>query len=302
MRKYLIQALLVLCCTMLCSVPSNATSADVNVTTPFVTISDAYISKKTVTKNETLTYRFTISFVDTFDYDSEEFTEGPFKSDRYDVVVYWKSPAKQQIVREYQWLGKDDSITIEDTIPIKKGMQAGEWKIEHIYISNYYGEEDALSIHHGTQEEQEKKGSFGYHFADSSFSSFRVTGVNKKADNKAPTFVKKSLKVSKTKIKKNKKSTFSVQVKDASGIESVTCIWGLKGKYGEYDSYKKMKYNKKTKKYECKIKLTKDYKRARLLCITTKDIYGNEAYYSLENPTYKRKYKKAFSNVTVYRK
>lgn len=290
---------------MLCSITVNATSANaieetnVNVTTPFAVISDAYISKKTVTKNETLSYRFTISFVDSFDYASEEFEDGSFQSDAYNVKVYWESPKKQEIVRSYKWPGKQTSITIADTIPVKKGMQAGEWKIAHIYITNGTSENDALSIHHGSEEEQVKNGSFGYHFADMSFSSFNVTGVSKKADNKAPTIVKKSLKVSKTKVKKNKKSTFSVQVKDASGIESVTCIWDLKGS-GE--CLKKMKYNKKTKKYECKIKMTKTVSKAKLLCITVKDIYGNTAYYSLSNPTYKKKYKKAYSKVTIYRK
>ena len=307
MRNFIKQAIFIFCCIILCGIPSNATSADmtentkVNVTTPFATISDAYISHKTVTKGETLTYRFTISFVDTFDYESEEFAQGSFKSDAYKVDMYWKSSDKQEIQRTYKWLGSEVSVTIEDTIPIRKGTQAGEWKIEHIYISNY-SEDDALSIHHGTQEDQKNKGSFGYHFADLSFSSFNVTGVKKKADNKAPTIVKKSLTVSKTKVKKNKKSTFFVQVKDESGIESVTCIWDLVGKDDYYDYYKKMKYNKKTKKYECTIKLTRYDKKARLRCITTKDIYGNTEYYSLSNPTFKKKYKKAFSKVTVYRK
>lgn len=297
-----------ICCIMLCSVSSNATSAEttedtnVNVTTPFAVISDAYLSKKTVTKNETLSYRFTISFVDSFDYASEEFSDGPFQSDAYKVDVYWKSPDKQEIQRTYKWSGSKTSITIEDTIPIKKGMQAGEWKIAHIYITNDTSEEDALSIHHGTEEDQKNNGSFCYRFADLSFSSFNVTGVKKKADNKAPTIVKKSLSVSKTKVKKNKKSTFSVKIKDASGIESVTCIWDMVGKDDYYDYYKKMKYNKKTKKYECKIKLTEYAQKARLRCITTKDIYGNIEYYSLSNPTFKKKYKKAYSKVTIYRK
>ncbi len=250
-----------------------------------------------------------MSFVDTFDYYNEDLNEGAFMDDNtsmYYAVVYWQSPKQQNIVRVYEWPATKQTITIKDSILVKKGMQSGQWEISKIFIQNRSPESEdegtTLAVKNGTEKEQLEKGDIDTYYTDLSVFDFTVTDVSKKADDKAPTIVKKSLKVSKTKIKKNKKSTFSVQVKDASGIESVTCIWGLKGKHDEYDSYKKMKYNKKTKKYECKIKLTKNYKRARLLCIITKDIYGNEAYYSLENPTYKKKYKKAFSNVTVYRK
>lgn len=76
MRKYLIKALLVLCCIMCYGTISNATATDketklTTINAPFVTISDISLDKQTVKKNQKLQYQFTLSFVDTFDYYNE---------------------------------------------------------------------------------------------------------------------------------------------------------------------------------------------------------------------------------------
>lgn len=313
MKNILKQMIFIFCCVMLCSVPSYATSTNitdnadrkVNVTTPFATISDAYLSQTTVKKDDVLKYRFTISFVDSFDYNSEEFSEGPFKErSAYFVTVWWQSSGKQKFERTYKWSKNKESLVIDDKISVQKGMQAGEWKISAIYIANGIGEDggDSLVIFDGTEADQMEKGSFCVHYTDLSDLSFQVTGVKKKADNKAPTIDKKSIKVSKTTVKKNKKATFSVKVKDASGIEDVEFSWLVKTKNGEVTRDCKLKYNKKKKCYQCKFEMKKNDKKAELYCITTKDIYGNEYYYTLDNTSLKKKYGKAFSKVTIYRK
>lgn len=290
---------------------SNATSVDsveakdgdIVITTPFATISDIHINKKTVKKNEKLKYEFTVSFVDTFDYDSEEFAEGPFKErPTYYVIVYWQSPNKQKIKRTYKWSAEKESLIIKDKISVEKGMQAGQWYVSKIYIENGIGEDggDSLTIYNGTEAEQAEKGQFSTYYTDMSALSFNVTDVKKKADNKAPTIDKKSLKVSKTKVSADKYTTFTVKVKDTSSIEFVECAWMIKSKGWEESREYKMKYNKKKKCYQCKFKLKKNDVKAELYCITTRDIYGNESVYTLNDTQLKKKYGKAYSKVTVY--
>ena len=318
MRKYLTKALLVLWCVMLCGTISNATTTDkaennTTINAPFVTISDISLNKQTVRKNQKLQYQFTLSFVDDFDYYNEDLNGGAFMDDsvskdsNYYVVVHWQSPKKQKIVRVYKWPETKKTIMIKDTIPVKKGMQAGEWGISDIYIENYYSlegddEGTSLVILDGTEDEQAKKGDIDTYYTDLSAFDFTVTGVKKKADNVAPTISKKSIKVSKKKVKANKTFTFYVKVKDASGVESVSCTWDVNTKYGKFSQDYKMKYNKKKKCYQCKIELHDTDYKAKLRCIATKDIYGNKEYYDLSSSKMKKKYKKAFSNVTVYRK
>ncbi len=298
---------------MLCGGTGNATTVD-NISetesqniikAPFLEVSNMYISKKRVTKNDELKYRFTLSFVDTFDYESDEFTDGPFRYDAYSVYVRWESSKNQRIKKRFRWPGNQKSITIEDVIQIKNGMQSGKWRITGIGIEDYgyngYSEdgEDSLYIGHTDGEDELNYTSL---YTDLSFFSFEVKGVKKKADEKAPTMVKNSLSVSKTKVKKNKKATFSVKIKDESQIKEVACIWLEHTKDDAYDEYLELKYNPKTKKYQCKYKM-KDYvQKATLHCIITEDIYGNIKTYSMEDKKHKKKYGKAFSKMTIYRK
>lgn len=306
--------MLVMCfCIMICGMTSNATSADKTEETnsqavikaPFLEISDIYFNKKTVTKNESLQYRFTLSFVDTFDYSSEEFSDGPFRYDMYEVRLYWKSSKRQRIAKVYKWPGDRNSITIEDTIPIKDGIQAGEWILSNLYVCRYNStedDEDALAICHT---ENGNKGGHSWIETDLSSLSFNVTGVKKKADEKAPTIVKNSMSLSKTKIKKKKKSTFSVKIKDANEIKEVACIWEEQTKRSPdetYDEYLTMKYNPKTKKYQCKYVMRSEVIKAQLRCIIAEDIYGNIKYYRLSDKNFKKKYGKNFSQMVIYRK
>lgn len=313
MKKLTRQIFIMCACIMLCGMTSNATSADKTTQTnsqavikaPFLEISDIYFNKKNVTKNEKLQYRFTLSFVDTFDYDSEEFSDGPFRYDMYEVTIYWKSSKRQKIVRSYKWPGNQKSITIEDTISIKDGIQSGEWTISDVRVSNYNAsedDEDVLCICHTEKEDEIGQSGHNWLYTDLSPLSFNVTGVKKKADEKAPTIVKNSMSLSKTKIKKKKKSTFSVKIKDASEIKEVTCIWDEKTKYGTDDTYLTMKYNSKTKKYQCKYVMKPEVKKAQLSCITTEDIYGNIKYYMISDKKVKKKYGKNFSKMVIYRK
>ena len=261
----------------------------------------------------------TISFVNSFDYNNEEKLEFPFLDSDHEVVLYWQSPKRQKIERGYKWSQGDKSITIEDSIPVEDGMQAGEWKLSHIYIINDdgYDNVEMLEIYDGTEEEQVMYGYYTSYYTDLSFGDFTVVGVNKTADNKAPTIKLNSLKLSKRYVKKNKKTqkvTFNVKVKDASTIEEVKCSWYIYN----YENYFKrgcytgdehmMKYDAKTKSYKYTLKInTKDVRKKELCGIYVKDIYGNEKYYEADYDGYlpdreKRKLYNAFKRVVVFAK
>ena len=103
-------------------------------------------------------------------------------------------------------------------------------------------------------------------------------------------------------MRPNKKATFSVKIKDASKIKEVGCVWHESTSVGFYINYKKLKYNPKTKMYECKYKIRSHVQKAQLNTIITKDVYGNAARYTLDEKKYRKKYGKAFSKMTIYLK
>ena len=197
MRKYLTKALLVLCCIMCYGTISNATATDketklTTINAPFVTISDISLDKQTVKKNQKLQYQFTLSFVDTFDYYNEDLNEGAFMDDNtsmYYAVVYWQSPKQQNIVRVYEWPVTKQTITIKDSILVKKGMQSGQWEISKIFIQNRSPESEdegtTLAVKNGTEKEQLEKGDIDTYYTDLSVFDFTVTekaGIRKTAD------------------------------------------------------------------------------------------------------------------------
>ncbi len=303
--KKIIQQLFILCgFIMLCGVTSNATTVD-NVSetdsqtvirVPFAEISDIYFNKRTVTKNEELSYRFKLTFLDTFEQDGRK----PFHFNKYKIEVCWRSSKKQYLTKKYLCERQENYVILEDTIPIKNGMQSGKWQLASLSIMGLGKGESATSHRNIVHKNEQDRSWEGY--ADLSPISFTVTGVKKKADEKAPTFVEKSLKISKTKLRPNKKATFSVKIKDASKITKVTCLWDEITDGDIFGKYIELKYNPKTKRYEGKYKMKSYVEKAQLCYIETRDIYGNCERYTLEEKKYRKKYGKAFSKMTIYRK
>lgn len=304
MKKIIQQLFIICCCIMLCGVTGNATTVDNSnetdsqtvIRVPFAEISDIYFNKRTVTKNEKLKYRFKLTFLDTFEQDGRK----PFYFNKYEIEVCWRSSKKQYLTKKYLCERQENFVILEDTIPIKNGMQSGEWQLESLFIFGLGKSECDRGIAVIQQKNEQYKPDEGD--ADLSPISFTVTGVKKKADEKAPTFVEKSLKVSKNKLRPNKKATFSVKIKDASKITEVACVWYESAEEGIYSNYKKLKYNSKTKMYECKYKIRSHVQKAQLNSIITKDVYGNYEEYTLDKKKYKKKYGKAFSKMTIYLK
>lgn len=224
------------------------------------------------------------------------------------IQLCWMSSKKQTVIHTYEWstdatLANTKQLMIRGLIPIRKGMQQGEWTLKRIrfVVSVDDGEEFYID---------DMRSGEAPILLDLSMADFNVSGTGK-ADHKPPTIDLKSLKVSKRYLKKNQKATFSVKVKDQSEIKKVECDWNL---YEYEDNGKRfcrtknveMKYNKKTKKYQHSIGLT--CKKAQLSAITVTDIYGNKKTYhgdrSLQYAPNKkdRKYYNAYKKMIIIAK
>ena len=282
-----------------------------------IAISDFKMNKNEAKPNDTIEYSFTIEDVEIKEflnkYGEQYYDCYPEYYGVSEVTLCWKSPKKQTIYHTYTWKAVDGwntkKLKIEGTIPVKKGMQTGEWHLANIFFDagidgeGFYVFDNRYSIN-------DKNPRRPHPLMDLSMADFKVSGTGK-ADNKAPTIDLKSLKLSKRYVKKNQKTTFSLKVKDQSKIAKVECYWGLyaddnKGKDYDWNDTYKMKYNKKTKKYQYTTELV--YKKMQLVAIKVTDIYGNEKLYDGDvfldyTPKKKdRKYYNAFKKIIVIAK
>ncbi len=287
--------LFVVCFIMIMVIPVlcvNAESISDKPKDSPIAISDVKINKQSLKLNDTMKYSLTITDIGINDFlaDDSAYSEYEFDN-RYGtppyyygsdtVYLFWKSPQKQYIVHAFNWREADKEkgkISVSGNIPIKKGMKAGTWKLVAIYFE--YDEKEFF-VRDSRQPVYEDN---TIPMADMSALDFEVTKTGP-ADYKAPTIDLKSLKLSKTKVSKKQKSTFSVKLKDSSKIEEVVCIWDVydktnQNKVGDYYSIYRMKYNKKTKRYQCSVKLdTTCESKAQLVGIEVRDVYGNEKQY-----------------------
>lgn len=315
-----------ICMVMLFVLPVMRTNADTVTKSTYVSpveITDYKMNKKSFKKGDKIKYSMTIKDIGINDYLAEVgkdkywnlideiggvYGEPPYYHDSDAVYLYWKSSKKQYVVQSYPRSEADKEkgeLKISNKIPVKKGMQKGTWRLVAIYFSY---DEEVFCVKDTREMEEDDESPV----MDFSAMDFKVTGTGK-ADKKAPTLDLKSLKLSKTSVKKKQKSTFSIKIKDASKIEEVVCIWDIydkanKGKAGDYSEIYRMKYNKKTKQYQCSVKLDTKYEsKAQLVGIEVRDIYGNEKNYYAYKHKYGdadydkkvSKYYNAYKNMTV---
>ena len=307
MKKHFKPLLFMTLCFFLLPIQVSAKTETTEQAEPisYVTITDGKVNKKNVKSGDTLKYQFTINDLGISEHDKDQ----DFDDGICYVTVTWKSSKKQQFTRRYDWKDeKAKSMTISDKIKIMDGMQSGKWKISEIVLYSGEAEDDAEGhIHlYGTQTDQNASKLKNYSemyvksSADLSFADFKVKKKKgSKVDKKAPTIDISSLKISKSKVKVNKKVTFSVKVKDASKVEYVKSSWQS---YGDGTYYNigsivdvEMKYNKKKKCYEGKLSIGDYDSKLELIGISTRDIYGNSTYYG-------EKYQNAFSKIVMYKK
>ena len=290
----------------------NAEKANKVPEAPIV-ISNVKMSKTTVTPKEKLKYSFAIK-----DMNIKSFMKHYTKM--YDVYgesvdqicLAWYGPGKQQIYKEYKWKGTSknkQSLTLSDEIKIGNGTEAGEWHLGYIrfYVSGKNDEFfEVYDIRHSRNEEWKDEPT---PLMDFSAFDFAVTDAGR-PDYAAPQLKLDSIKVSKSYLNRNQKSTFSIKVKDRSEIEYVECTWSLykNNNYGKNSNKTvdyKMKYNKKKKCYECKVKFdTTVYRKAELHAIWVQDVYGNWKRYEAVYNDHKKwnKYYKAYREVTIMKK
>lgn len=279
-------------------------------TQPFATITDMSISSKTVRPGDTLKYSLILNEHDTaayFIYTSE----GNRREPRH-IEIVWESPdGKQRTVREYKWeeTKVGNKHIIKDKIKINKGRTPGTWRISGIWIWSALMEDDGETLYIANATTGVTKEDCTY--TDMSALDFTVKGT--KADRKAPKASYKSMKLSKKKVKKNEKVKFSVKVTDQSQIKSVSCRWNYAPdrtkKHDEYYAEEvyydyEMKYNKKTKAYECILRGGSGKKSLMYLeSISVEDEYGNRTWYASYNRGKKwKKWKKAIKKMVFYRK
>lgn len=286
-KKWLSVLCLLFCMAFLAGMPVSAAKPK-----NFATVSNIKISKKTVKPGDTLRYSFTIK--------APKITA--YKQCKYgvdQVFLVWKSDKKpgQEIHAAFPWdkAGKKHkaNLRISGKIKVRKGMSSGKWKLCGIYF-NYYepetedGNESLYLVHR--KGAKYKKLSSNTRAVDLSSTGFKVK-TNTPADNAAPVVDNASLAL--TAASPGNNATFSIRVTDQSPIQSVTCTWENRNRNDEkvdwtrdekYDDYK-MKYNKKTKRYECRVSAPGKEKwkdggeYCQLHSITVRDIYGHEAQY-----------------------
>ena len=301
------------CFVLLIVIPMKVSaSGEVNIK-PFVKIYDFEMNQKTAKKGDVISYSFILEDIGTKTFVDKEFEE------TFDGIasinLFWQSTGKQYIEQYVEWkpeVGKN-YMRISGEIPIRKGMQPGIWSLQRICIDEIsYGltSERAKDLLRELNLEDEglgpgfplnvydlrfkqnldkRRAEFADYY-DLSELDFEVKGT--KADNKAPKISLKSLKLSKKVLSKNQKATFSVKVTDDSKITDVIADFDL--------IYYPMKYNKKTKCYECKVKAPIVKKTENeLAAIHVRDIHGNyKTYYPIDS----KATKKAFKKIKVKRK
>lgn len=287
------------------------TMTDVASTLP-VEVTNMKVNKKHFTKGKTVKYSMTIKDLGVEDYINDNggfekiYHNEPLSYLEADgVYLYWKSSGDQYVVQSYKWTKKSKEkgkLKISGKIPVKEGMKQGTWYLAVIYFQ--YGDEIVL-----LKDNRERTDEEDYEpMTDFSAMDFKVKGTGK-TDKKAPTLDLNSMKLSKSYVKKNQKSTFAIKVKDSSKVDEVICIWDVydktnKSDDGDYFNIYKMKYNKKTKKYQCSVKLdTKYEKKAQLVGVEVRDVYGNEKKYysfkSLDDGKRNAKYYNAYKKMIV---
>lgn len=320
------------CCVLWCgaSVSASGLQDTTEQAEPYVTVTDGWISKKKVKSGDTLKYRFTIhdngilAHNEGWDFACPGENGKIIPDDLY-VEARWEGPGKQVIEREYKWkrvkrkkgkwIGlKSDSFTVSDQIKVLDGMEPGEWKLADLYISGIPRDdpEDESEIINLLLKDD-------FDDADdcpadiSAFGSFRVKKKKgAKVDHKAPKVDLQSMKLSKTALKPDEKSVFTVKIKDQSQIEAVKCTFAEH--YPEetgWDRYLqdyKMTYDRKKKCWKCTVTMSSSPEKMVCSCIWVKDIYGNVEYYLGyelkidKDGNLQDWYKKPYSNMVIYRK
>ncbi|MDE6433133.1 MAG: hypothetical protein K2L07_02750 [Lachnospiraceae bacterium] len=286
-----------------------------------IAISNFKINKRSFKPGNTLKYSLTLTDtgIDEFlDCGGREYSEPvltgnygmpSYYGDGDTVHLFWKSSKKQYVVQSFNWKKSERDkkrLRISGKIPVQKGMQPGKWRLAIILIE--YGEE----TFYVKNSDDPVNGNDPYlPTLDLSMADFKVSKT--KADNKAPTIDLKSFKLSKYYVGKKDKSTFSVKIKDKSKVVAVRAMWDIydktnKGSGGDYYNFYKMTYNKKTKRWQCSIKLDTKYERkAQLKGIRVRDIYGNEKNYFIGNeygaiPKKKKQYYTAYKKMVIRKK
>lgn len=278
----------------------------------FATISKIKISKKNVKPGDTVRYSFTIKAPKITAY-----RQCKYGVDQ--VLLVWKSDKKpsQEIHTVLPWdkAGKKHKadLRVSGKIKVRKGMTSGKWKLCGIYF-NYYEPEtedgnDSLYLVH-RKGAKYKKLSANTRAVDISSTTFKVKSKTA-ADNAAPVVDTASLSLNKP--ASGTVANFCIRVKDQSPIQKVTCTWECRTQKGplEYrdDRYIEysMKYNKKTKRYECKVaapgkdELSGESVYKQLAVITVRDIYGHEAsYFTSRASQYDGKLKVDGSKMILY--
>lgn len=315
-----------ICLMMLFVVPTlyvNAEAMTDIVPKSPIEVTNFTINKKSLKKGEKAKYSLTIKDIGINDYIAEMsdksgwdiysltaiYGEPPYYYGSDTVYLYWKSSKKQYVVQAFEWNEEDKEngeLKISGKIPIEKGMKKGIWRL--VAIAFEYNDE----VFYVKDSRETIDENCLVPMLDFSAIDFKVSGTGK-ADSKAPALHLNSMKLSKSYVKNNQKSTFSIKIKDNSKIEEVVCVWDVydksnKGKIGDYFEICRMKYNKKTKTYQGSIKLDTNYEsKAQLVGIEVRDVYGNEkAYYSYKHDYSSKnhlkkisKYYNAYKNMTV---
>lgn len=272
-----------------------------NVTFP-IEIKDIEMDKKSFFKGDTVKYSFTIKDLGVEEYMNETvglneiYNNEPLHYlDTDCVYLYWKSKGNQCVIQSFAWTEKSKKkgeLRISGDIPVKEGMKQGTWYLAEIYFQY----DDELTYVRDNRERIDEDDN--EKLMDFSALDFQVTKTGK-LDKKAPTIDLNSLKLSKAYVKKNQKSRFSIKVKDNSKVDEVVCVWDFydktnKSNEGDYYHFYRMKYSKKTKRYQCSVKLDARYEsKAKLVAIEVRDIYGNQkSYHCLKSENSRKRNKK----------
>ena len=314
----------ILVCFMLVQavVPANTTATKVlaaemeteatdrDLLKEMIKITDMEVSSKEVKPNETLKYKISLNI-------DEEKLEKYLLQEEYGdnipsritaginfIDVYWADRPGTAKRYDSKKIKKGKDYIIEDGIEIRKGMPAETRKIYKICIkaaikkNGYYWEGKDIEIYNNNT-----AGSW-YHgfYKEMSALDFSIVGTS--CDNKKPRIHAKTAKISKKKVKRKRNVTFSIKITDESAIQKVWC-WCTTQRYykGEKQTYSEpydMKYNKKTKRYECKIPAGKRENVTKGI----KEIYAMDEFDNMRivsfNSEGTKEIKKAYKRCTFY--
>lgn len=304
--KNIKQYLFTVCvCMLIMFLPVTRVKAEKKLPTPPVTITDVKLNGDTFYPGDTVKYSFVIEdigideFVKEYGYDWDfEYTKK--NKGVHTVYAFWNSPGSRIAVVEHKWKGtnnKNPKIKVHGEISITEGMRSGKWSLGSVVL--YMDIDSRLELRE--KEIEEYPSALKYEFVGA---DFFVKGTT--ADVTPPTISFDSLKLSKQTLKKNETSKLSVKVKDASKISEVTCQFAL-FKDGNYtkdwnkELKGKMKYNKKKKCYEYKVKYdTKKYRKAQLIGITVEDEHANRKHYGGRYNSLDRRIYNIFKRIIIH--